>query len=313
MDRKHEAMRGFALISVLWLVALLTVIAMGLSYASRGTTTSVSALLGGTQARYLADAGSQLVIGNLLSRNPAERLLADGETIELALPGGQVEVTVFDENGKVDLNGAREELLARLLYSLEVEQSKADALADAIADFRDEDDLTHLNGAEDKDYLAAGLTWGAKDSLFTSVEELQKVYGMEPEIYQAMLPYVTIYSRQSGVNPEVASLQVLAALSDDSTMTLENYIKQRRQNQADGLPLPQMPNIGRQFLTRSRGITYTLSSVGKTDNGSVSGTQTTVTIRRARNATTIDTLDWQPYVIEQVTKEAGHGTLGAET
>ncbi|MEH6467911.1 MAG: hypothetical protein V7722_09795, partial [Porticoccus sp.] len=58
---------GFALISVLWLIVLLTVIAGGLSYTSRQSTQAMSVLMGGTQARYLADGAAQLVMMNLLS------------------------------------------------------------------------------------------------------------------------------------------------------------------------------------------------------------------------------------------------------
>ena len=59
----------------------------------------------------------------------------------------------------------------------------AAALVDAIVDFRDEDDLHCLQGAEDRDYADAGLPRGAKDAAFEAVEELQQVLGMTREIY----------------------------------------------------------------------------------------------------------------------------------
>lgn len=288
--------KGFALVSVLWLIVLLSVLAMGLSYASRQSTQAMISLVGGTQARYLAEGGVQLVIMNLLSRNPSERLLADGEVIDVALPGGLVEITVSDESGKIDINGAREPLLARLFYSLDVDQPTADALADAIADFRDDDDLTRLNGAEDPDYLAAGLSEGAKDAPFTSVDELQQVLGMTSDIYQAMRPHVTIYSRHQGINPEVASLQVLMAVSDDSPMSLESYIQQRRANHQNNLPMPSPPVIDRQFYSRSRGVTYTMTAIGKTEAGQQSGMSTTVRLRRGKNRMSIETVNWQPFI-----------------
>jgi len=288
--------RGFALVSVLWLIVLLSVLAMGLSYTSRQSTQAMISLVGGTQARYLAEGGVQLVTMNLLSRNPVDRMLADGETIDVELPGGHVSVTVSDENGKVDINAARAPLLARLFYSLDVDQTAADALADAIADFRDEDDLTRLNGAEDSDYLAAGLMAGAKDAPFTSVEELQQVLGMTPEIYSAVLPHITIYSRHQGINPEVASLQVLMAVSDDSPMTLASYVQQRRANHRDGLPMPSPPTIDRQMLSRTRGVTYAMTAVGITEAGQQSGMSTTIRLRRGRNRLSIETIDWQPFI-----------------
>lgn len=288
--------QGFALVSVLWLIVLLSVLAMGLSYASRQSTQAMISLVGGTEARYLAEGGVQLVTMNLLSRDPVDRLLADGETIDVALPGGHVEVTVSDENGKVDINAAREPLLARLFYSLDVDQAIADALADAVADFRDEDDLTRLNGAEDADYLAAGLPAGAKDAPFTSVEELQQVLGMTPDIYRAVRPYVTIYSRHQGINPEVAPLQVLIALSDNSPMSLDSYVRFRRANHRSRLPMPDPPVIDRQFLSRTRGVTYSMTAVGITDANQQSGMSTTIRLRRGRSRLSIETIDWQPFI-----------------
>jgi general secretion pathway protein K len=300
---------GFALISVLWLVILLTVIAGGLSYTSRQSTQSMSVLIGGIQARYLADGAAQLVMMNLLSRSATDRLLADGETIEVALLDGHALITVRDENGKIDINAAKSALLARLLYSLDVEQLQADAIADAIADYRDKDELKRLNGAESADYFAAGLTWGAKDSVFTSVEELQRVYGMQPEIYRAMLPYVTIYTRHKGVNPEVAPLKVLMAISDDPVPTLENYIEQRRDNHQNGLPLPSAPTIARELLSHTRGITYSLMAIGVTESEQQSGLSTTIRLIRGRNRLSIETIDWQPYINKMVEPDQQSDTL----
>lgn len=287
--------RGYALISVLWLVTLLSVIAAGLAYSSRQSTKAMSGLVGGTQARYLADGGTQLVLANLLSPRASDRLLGDGETLHLELPGGSSEVTVFDENGKVDINIAKQGLIARLFYSLGVEQNRADALADAIADYRDEDGLTRLHGAEDEDYQSAGLPWEAKDGPFTSADELQRVYGMEPEIYRAVRPYITVYSRQQGVNPAVAPLQVLMAISSESVAALEGYVEQRRQHWQDDLPLPPPPVMAGDFQTKTRGVTYLLQSVARTENGQRAGTTTTVRVRRTRNRHSIDILGWHPY------------------
>ena len=182
-------------------------------------------------------------------------------------------------------------------------------MADAIADYRDKDELKRLNGAENDDYLAAGLAWGTKDSAFTRVGELQRVYGMRPEIYRAMLPYVTIYSRHQGINPEVASLQVLTAVSDDSIPTLESYISQRRDNHQNGLPLPTPPTIAREILSRTRGVTYLLTAVGVTESGQESGLSTTIRLRRGRNRLSIETIDWQPYINKLVEPDKQGDTL----
>jgi general secretion pathway protein K len=297
---------GFVLIVVLWLIALLTIMAMGLAYNSRQSVRSMSGLVGGTQARYLADGGVQLVLMNLLGKQAQDRLLGDGEAFVLDLPGGAVELVVSDEGGKVDLNTASGELLMRLFASFDIPQEDADALADAVIDYRDEDDLQGLNGAEDAQYLAANLPWGAKDAAFTDVEELQQVYGMQPSLYKAVVPYVTIYGRGRGVNPEVAALQVLLALSDESPGNLETYIRERRENHLAGLALPPSPAIDRQFLSRSRGVTLTITALGKTVSNKQSGITTMVRLKRGRDSETIETLNWLPYRLHSLV----HGEQG---
>ncbi len=304
---------GFVLVMVLWLIALLTIIALGLAYNSRQAVRGASSITGGVQARYLAEGGVQLALMNLLSRQPQDRLLGDGETMEMSLPGGGVELTVTDEAGKIDINTASAEMMSRLFASFDVAPSDADALADALVDYRDEDDLKGLNGAEDPDYEAAGLPWEAKDSAFTDVEELQQVYGMPRWLYQVVLPYITIYSRARGVNPEVAPLQVLFALSDDSLASLENYIQDRRDNHLAGLPLPPPPAIDRSFVTRARGVTLTLSAIGRSPSGKQAAISTVVRIRRGRNRETIETLDWLPYRRQAVEAGVEHGSLANAT
>ncbi len=301
--------RGFVLIIVLWLIALLTIMAMGLAYSSRQSVRSMGGLVGGVQAKYLAEGGVQLVLMNLLSRDSKGRLLGDSEVMSVELPNGSVELIISDEGGKVDINAATSELLARLFISFGLAQEDADALADAVVDYRDEDDLVGLNGAEDEQYFVAGLPWEAKDSAFIHIEELRQVYGMPPWLFTALLPYVTIYTSDRGVNPEVASLQVLLALSDDTVGTLETYILERRDNYLAGLALPTPPLIDRQFLSRSRGTTFSIVATGKTPTNQQSSITTMVRLKRGGDRETVETLKWLPYRVLTVAGEAYRASL----
>ncbi len=298
---KKSTYAGYALVSVLWLVTLLSVMATGLAYANRHHLLGVSGIVGGTQARYLADGATQLVIANLLSDSESSRLLADGETIALSLPGGTVEVTVQDEYGKVDINRASTDLLRRLLYSFDLEPDVADPLADAIADYRDEDDLKHLNGAEDEDYIAAELGWESRDAPFTETNQLRNVLGMTEEIFLALRPNVTVYSRQPGVNPEVAPLQVLIALSNMSPELLGDYIEQRRISHREGLPMPPKPQITNSYNLSRRGVVYFLGARSTTNSSGKGGLSTVFSVRRSRAEPAVETLAWQAYVLPEVT------------
>jgi general secretion pathway protein K len=92
-----------------------------------------------------------------------------------------------------------------------MEEDPAAALAAAIVDWRDEDDLSLLNGAEDRDYRDAGRTLGAKDAPFVAVEELMQVLGMTPEIYARLAPEVSVDLEGAGFDERFASAAAIAA------------------------------------------------------------------------------------------------------
>ncbi len=207
-----QAEQGIALVSVLWVVALLTVVATGLSASVRSESRIVGNTISLLQAQYAAEGGVELAAMNLLYPQTA-RWPADGSIRSLNIGSVRVRIATFDEAGKIDINHAPAQLLHSLLLQAGVDVDQADLLADAILDWRDRDDFRHLNGAEDSDYRAAGLPYGAKDGLFDSVDELRLVLGMDAEIFATIEPALTVFSGQRGVNPLHASPQVLAAIS----------------------------------------------------------------------------------------------------
>ena len=84
----------------------------------------------------------------------------------------------------------------------ELAAEDAVTLSERIADFRDIDNLRRLHGAEDPEYLAAGLAAGAKDAAFDTVGELGQVLGMTPALAEAVTPFVTVYNGRSQFDPE---------------------------------------------------------------------------------------------------------------
>jgi general secretion pathway protein K len=197
-DRRKE---GIALIAVLWMLILLSIIAAALSLEIRSSTRIARNMAENAAARAAADAGIQRAIMDLVS---ARKFRTDGTTYAWWFGNFTVQISVQDEVGKVNLNHAPEGLLAALFGSVGVDPDKAQSLADAIADFRDTDDLPRPHGAEESDYRAAGLAWGPRNAPFEAVEELQQVIGMTPDIYARVAPDLTIYTIGAGINPTMA-------------------------------------------------------------------------------------------------------------
>ncbi len=119
-------------------------------------------------------------------------------------------ISLTDEGGKVDINNAPRELPNVLFLAAGAEQDQTASLIDAILDFRDEDNLNRLNGAEDRDYQAIDLT-DAKNSLFEAIGELRGVLGITPGLFQRASTLATVFSSQTGINPLTAQAALLCS------------------------------------------------------------------------------------------------------
>lgn len=204
--------RGFALVMVLWGVALLSLLAAGLESAAMTARRESHDHLAAIAASALAEAGTNQAIGMLLDRRFAARPKVDGSAFALSFAGHAIAVSVQDEGGKVDINLADGPVLTRLLQGVGLSAEQASAMSDRIQDWRDPDDLKRENGAEADDYAAAGTEYRPGNAPFTRIEELKLVLGMTPELYGKLAGAVTVFSHRPTVNPVTATGAALATL-----------------------------------------------------------------------------------------------------
>jgi general secretion pathway protein K len=237
-----------ALIAVLWLTVLLTVIASGFAYSMRGEALAARNALSLARARAAADGAVARVAFELLRpRNLPGAWTPDG--VARTWTDGDIAVVAaaVDETAKIDLNFAAEALVVGLLQNLGgLDAGTAQRVYDAIADWRDADELRRPNGAEAADYLAAGRKYGPSNASFESVGELHRVLGVTPELMARIADSLTVYSRQAGINPATASRDVLLALPGVSAEQVDAFIAARREALANRLPVPPLP-LAQQF------------------------------------------------------------------
>jgi general secretion pathway protein K len=234
MRHQRSTQCGLALVLVLWVLALLTIIAVGLTVTQRTESTLAANQIATTRFRALAEAGIDWAMLNVLApqtgfEDEVEAWVPDGTPRHWTFAGEKLEIRVFNEASRIDLNNASVDLLKALFAAVQIPQDEASALADAIQDWRDTDDLKSLNGAEDDDYAAAGRSYGAKDDPFDSVEELQLVLGVSQELYRVVAPALTVSSGQAKVDSELASTLVSAALQG---ITVEEAELQQEEREA---------------------------------------------------------------------------------
>ncbi|MFP2769847.1 general secretion pathway protein GspK [Oceanisphaera sp. KMM 10153] len=254
-----ERNRGIALISVLWVLTLLTLLATGLSVNSRSQAQQSRYITHAAQVRHAADAGVQLAMLMLAQPKEQQTWLADGSAHLIMLDDIEIRVALFDDSGRIDLNNAGVELLDGLLATARVDDDHRIRLVDAIMDWRDGDDLRRLNGAEADDYAAAGLNYGPSNAPFQSVNEVLRVLGMTPDLYRRIRHSLTLRNPRNSINPLYAPRQVLLSLPGSDSMTVEQFISDRRQSHEEDQPPPATDMFPLSLLSDdSSGVNYTV-------------------------------------------------------
>lgn len=207
------AKNGFALIIVIWGIGVIALLIISFMTTARSRVQAASNISGAAMAASLAEAAINISLLKLSSEESlAQRATHDGEPHYCSLPGDTAAVIVVeDERGKVDLNSASPKLLQLLFTGFGVDMREAERLASAVVAFR-----TAPAGrirTLDAEYVASGMPFGPKHALFQTVLELEQVLGLPPELFRAVTPFVTVYSRRPGLDPLVAPPALFAALA----------------------------------------------------------------------------------------------------
>jgi general secretion pathway protein K len=201
---------GMALIVVLWLIVLLGIMATGHSRNAHTDTQLASRQLQSTKARGIAEAGINHMILEMLAAGPGHEIPVDGSVFTRRIGDDLATIAVRDASGLVDINTANPALLV-----------------DVIQDWRDKDDLKHLNGVEDDDYAAAGVAWSSRDSAFTAIDELKYLPGMTQDTFERIAPLVTVHAGRGKTNFDLAPpVLAAAARSDEAPLTASKVTQQ---------------------------------------------------------------------------------------
>jgi general secretion pathway protein K len=238
--------RGFALVLVLWMVVILSVIAAGFNGTLRSEARVARNNLSIAQAQAAADAAVHRAMFDLYKfTNQDEVWKPDGTWHDWSYGDAQVRIRMLNESGKIDINTANDQLLRGVFRSVGlVDENEISRLVDAIRDWQDGDSLKRLSGAEEPDYSAAGLTYKPANAPFQTIEELNLVLGITPDLYKKIQPIITIYSRQPGLNTQIAPREALLAIPNITVEQVDTYIAQREAARAAKQPPPPLPATG---------------------------------------------------------------------
>ena len=290
--RRINSQQGIALVLVLWVLLLLTIITGSFALMARMDRLEANTLLSGTQARLSAEAAIDLAVLALRDPDDETRMLADGRVYKTEIDGVFLEVSATDERGKLDINATDELTLANLFTGHGMDLEDAELLAAAVMDWRDEDELERVNGAEEDAYLAAGLEMGPANRPFIMTEELLQVIGMEYELYRLLEPGITVFSRVAEPDPAFAPVEALMALPDITFEEAVNFV-QERNSQIPGESVgTELPN-GIVVMEQGRGVTYSIEARATMPNGVWEQLQATIRLGGNRSGSPYRVLRWR--------------------
>ena len=232
-----EPQSGIALLLVVWLLALLTVIAGEFIASGRVKAAAEHNKRDDLHGLALALAGYRAAVAALddkiigLKLDERDRLLlfypgrTDGVLAaadDMPLGDGTYAWRISDEDGLVNINTIQNrQVLAKLLQKCGMEPgAERDTVIDSILDWVDSNRDHRLNGAEEDYYRGLDPPYSCKDGPFSVVEELLLVRGVTPRLFAGgevdgqKIPGLRdlVSTRTPGPpNPSTAPLAVLEA------------------------------------------------------------------------------------------------------
>lgn len=286
--------RGAALLLVLWITALLAVILGSFAVLARTELMQSRNLFDTIRARLAAEAGLARAVYEMSRPDVMTKWLADGRIYEIEFEGNAVELTVQDESGKVDINAADAGILQAMFVLAGADEDRARKLAAAVVDWRDPDDLVQPEGAEDADYEAADLPYGASDYPFRLAQELQQVLGMDYELYRKVADWITVYGGMGRPNASFAPAELLPLFTGVTPELAQQIVAQRHAldpaaMQATPVTLPD----GTTLIAVGGSSTYTVRSRAILPNGVEAAIEVTLRIGGGPGGRAYSVLRWR--------------------
>jgi len=211
--------RGSALIITLLLISILVGLVVNFVYEVYIDSSAVSNWSNAQRASYIAKSGQNIAATFIKQIN----LYPPSNIREIALPvardfgpGSTLIVTVEDENSKFNINKITDESTFNSLKKLFEYLKINPDLVLIIADWRDPDSDPRLPDSEDL----------AKNGELWSVDELKLIKGIDNEVFEKIVPYVTATSNWLDwkININTAELPVLASLDQNMTESIAERI-----------------------------------------------------------------------------------------
>lgn len=195
-----EQEAGFVLLSVLGILTVVSAILAGALLQVRSSTALTQARGQIVQLQGIADGITRLIAYDLGVRRTYRLagldLPEDGTVVACPLDHGRTAFVSLQDQGRlIDLNKTPRPAMEEAFRLLGVPDRTVLAVAAEIIDYRDADDEPEPHGgAELPQYRARGLIWGPRNAPFASVDEIERLPSMTPDVAAILRPVLTVYN-----------------------------------------------------------------------------------------------------------------------
>ena len=190
--------RGFALVVVLWSLAMLALLGTQMTAATRAQLRLAAQTRDQAMAEAAAEGAIRQAAFILLGGG---RLGSTGAPMRIQIGAVSVVLSASDEAAKIDPNRASGDVWRALLEAVGVDPARAAALAGEIADWRTKTTASTLGGAKIDLYRDRSLPYRSADHPFYSVDEIGLVPDMTPDILARLRPWLSVYHEGDVADP----------------------------------------------------------------------------------------------------------------
>lgn len=252
--KNRPRQNGVVLVSVLWVVAALSMLVATSLVEVRTDTQLTHAHVRMVQARAMAEAGIYWAIHALLKPRRSVQAGLPEEPVSLVWGNSRVVIGIENEAGKIDVNTAATPLIESALAHAGIDPARAKSMSRQLA-------------PDNRSTRAAVQTAQSFKNEFQSVEEFTDLLDAAPEIINRIIPWLTVYNGREGINPLAASREILSIVPGMSEQQVEAYLRQRDSRQAR---IPAR-NLNSRYINDRLSSVYTIKA-----HSSMDGVTTTV-------------------------------------
>lgn len=230
---KASKAHGFALLSAVWIAAILSLLSItGLQIYLRNTDQS-SLEIKKLNSKLMHDAALNYAVLDILE--PRKKIVANAipnSILSYQHPNSEITIEIRNESGFVSLNKADKKFIQALLKAKRINPNSVSIATQRLAKF-------------------------SKTKLHKSHRKLRAVFSDYPEIYSVFQQYGSLFNQHSSINPRLASATVLSLVPDLSNAERQRLTKELANDQQKRLFSSPIDN---QYLANHISSFYRVTS-----------------------------------------------------